>query len=98
MAGQSYGTVMVGRLKPGKQDEWLQGLAQWRKERNVPGFVNEYTLFGDDGVSVATCVVFESKEAYEKLSGDPEQDRWWRERVVPLLDGEVQWTDGHWAG
>jgi antibiotic biosynthesis monooxygenase (ABM) superfamily enzyme len=93
-----YGTVMIGKLKPGKQADWRKDLEDWKAERKVPGFVNEYTLIGDDGVTLASCVVFESKEAYMALANDPEQDRWWQNRVVPLLDGGVRWIDGNWAG
>ena len=97
----SYGTVMVGKVKPGMQQAWLDGLAEWKKERveggQVDGYRSEYTLLGDDGVSVASCVIFESKEKYMALADDPTQDTWWQEKVVPLLDGDVTWTDGTWA-
>lgn len=89
---------MIGKLKPGKQGDWTKGLEDWKSERKVPGFVNEYTLIADDGLTLASCVVFESKDAYMALANDPLQDRWWRDRVVPLLDGEVRWIDGTWAG
>jgi hypothetical protein len=88
---------MIGKLKPGKLADWRKGLEDWKSARNVPGFVNEYTLIGNDGVTLASCVVFESKEAYMDLANDPDQDHWWRTRVVPLLDGEVSWIDGTWA-
>lgn len=94
----SYGTVMIGKLGEGVSvEDWLRGLEEWKKERQVPGFHGEYTLVGDDERTLVSCVVFESKALYQQLADDPEQDRWWTEKVVPLLDGEPQWIDGHWA-
>jgi antibiotic biosynthesis monooxygenase (ABM) superfamily enzyme len=92
-----YGTVMIGKLKPGQQAEWTKSQEDWKTERNAHGHVTTHTLFGDDGVTVAMCVVFDSKDAYWAVANDPEQDRWWQQRATPLLDGDVQWTDGTWA-
>jgi hypothetical protein len=33
---------------------------------------------------------------YRALADDPAQDDWWREKVMPMLDGDPQWFDGHW--
>ena len=92
---------MLGKLKPGSFPAWKDGLTEWKRERvdagQVDGFQSEYTLYGDDGVSIASVVVFESKEKYMALADDPEQDKWWQAKVVPLLDGDVTWTDGTWA-
>ena len=94
----SYGTVMIGKLAPQATiAEWHQGLEDWKRERNADGFGAEYTLLGDDGKTIVSCVIFESEESYRRLADDPEQDTWYRERVVPLLDGEPQWIDGTWT-
>lgn len=94
----SYGTVMIARLATGVSvDDWQKGLEEWKQERNVPGFEGEYLLVGDDGRQIVSCVVFESEAAYKALADDPEQDTWWREKVMPQLDGEPTWIDGTWA-
>ncbi len=94
----SYGTVMTARLAASASlDDWQKSLEEWKRERNVPGFAAEYTLLGDDGRTIVSCVIFESKDAYLALADDPEQDTWWRERVMPLLDGDPQWVDGSWV-
>ena len=89
-----YGTVMVGRLK-GTPEEMQRVNDEWL-ELQVPGFVREETLVGDDGRSVISAVFFESREAYERLAKDPRQDEFWRTRFLPLLEGEPQWFDGTW--
>jgi hypothetical protein len=94
----SYGTIMIGKLAATATiEDWHKDLEDWKRERNVEGFVAEYTLLGDDGKTIVSCVIFESEESYRRLADDPEQDRWWRERVVPLLEGDVQWIDGRWT-
>lgn len=94
----AYGTVMIARLAAGKTvDDWQEGLEQWKAERNVDGFQSEYVLVGDDGRQLVSCVVFESEKAYRSLADDPEQDVWWREKVMPLLDGDPTWIDGTWV-
>lgn len=94
----SYGTIMIGKLASGASlDDWRKALEDWKRERDASGFEGEYTLIGDDGQTLVSCVSFQSKELYSKLADDPEQDRWYRERVTPLLDGEPRWIDGTWA-
>ena len=68
-----------------------------RRYRHRTPVRGEYTLVGDDGRTIVSCVVFESKELYFQLANDPEQDNWYRERVARLLDGDPQWIDGTWA-
>jgi hypothetical protein len=94
----SYGTIMIAKLAgTASLADWQKSLEDWKRERNVAAFQGEYTLLGDDGKTLVSCVVFESKDKYFALANDPEQDKWWRERVAPLLDGEPQWIDGTWA-
>ena len=94
----SYGTIMIGKLATGTSvSDWRKGLEDWKRERKVAGFQGEYTLIGDDGHTIVSCVTFESKDLYTKLADDPAQDKWYSERVAPLLDGEPQWIDGTWA-
>ncbi|MEZ5114936.1 MAG: hypothetical protein R2737_01600 [Candidatus Nanopelagicales bacterium] len=92
-----YGTVMIGRMRDGFEGfERLK--ADWEVERGpqVAGWVDSFALRGDDGGTVVLCTRFESKESYVALSDDPEQARWYEERIAPLLDGEPQWIDGSW--
>ena len=92
----SYGTVMVGRLADGVSvDDWMQGVKEWEEARQVAGFQGQYTLVGDDG-RLVSCVIFESKDSYQALSNDPEQDRWWTKKARPLLADEPEWIDGTW--
>ena len=38
----AYGTVMVARLADGVSvEDWMAGIAEWKQERNVPGFGGE---------------------------------------------------------
>ena len=93
----AYGTVMIARLTDGVSvDDWLAGIAEWKKARNVPGFGGEYTLVADDG-RLVSCVIFESKEQYQTLADDPEQDAWWTAKARPLLASDPEWIDGTWA-
>ncbi len=90
-----YGTVMVGRLKAAPADV-ERAVREWYEQRRVPGFLRSEALVADDGSTVVSAVWFESREHYLRLADDPDQDRWWRERMAPLLDGEPQWIDGTW--
>ena len=61
----SYGTVMIGKLAAGvTRADWQAGLEEWKKARNAKGFQGEYLLVGDDGRTIASCVVFSSREEY----------------------------------
>jgi hypothetical protein len=94
----SYGTVMIGKLAEGMTlSEWKNELEEWKRARNVPGFQNAYALVTDDGETIVTCAVFESKESYFKLADDPEQDKWYQEKIAPRLNGEPTWIDGTWS-
>jgi hypothetical protein len=93
-----YGTVMVGKLAASPEDA-EKAMDSWTSERagRVPGFVASGVLVADDG-TVVNFAQFASREDYEALAEDPEQDRWWRERFAPLLEGEPRWIDGEWFG
>jgi hypothetical protein len=93
----AYGTVMIGKLASNASpDQWQQAMADWERDRAADGFHASYTLAGDDGRTIVSCVIFESKEKYVAVADDPEQDAWYRARVAPLLDGDPQWIDGAW--
>ena len=94
----SYGTIMIGKLASSASlGDWRKGLEDWKRERNVAGFQGEYTLLADDGSTIVSCVTFESEEAYRELANDPAQDKWYQERIAPLLESEPQWIDGTWS-
>ena len=91
----AYGTIMVGRLADGATvEDWMRGIEAWQ-ERKVAGFSGEYSFLADDG-RLFSCVIFESKEQYQALADDPEQDRWWNEHARPLLAADPEWIDGTW--
>ena len=92
-----YGTAMVGKAR-GDANEVVQALMDWHAERapKIDGFVSAGVVVSPDG-RVVNYAEFESRDAYEKLGQDAEQDKWWRERMAPLLDGEPEWIDGDWA-
>lgn len=90
-----YGTVMIAkRAVPFEDIE--ESLRRWARERQVDGFRHEDVMLCDDGVTVVMAVFFDSKEAYGRLSDDPEQAQWWTDVVQPMIDGEPTWLDGHW--
>ena len=92
---ERYGTVMIGKLAVPAED--VDRLSrEWMDERPVPGFQHEDVMICDDGKTFVMAVFFESKAAYEALADDPDQDRWYTEKLAPMLDGEPQWLDGHW--
>ena len=92
-----YGTAMVARARA-DADEVVRALLDWHAERapKIDGFVAAGVVVSPDG-RVVNYAEFESREAYEKLGSDAEQDRWWRERMAPLLDGDPEWIDGDWV-
>lgn len=93
-----YGTVMIATIKPGTADQVLEVAHAWLREQapKIAGFIEEWDMIADDGVTVVSSVKFASKEAYLALADDPEQDRWWREDFRPLLTDEPRWIDGSW--
>ncbi len=93
-----YGTVMIGQLG-GPPDQAGRVLTDWLAERAplIPGFVDAGLLVTDDGSTVVNWARFVDRAAYLALAEDPEQDRWYRERLEPLLTGPPRWIDGDWA-
>ena len=92
----SYGTVMIGKVKPGSEEKVREGGRRWLAERApvVRGFEDEWVMLADDG-TVVMAVRFASKEDYAALADDPAQDAFWQEHMVPILE-DVQWVDGAW--
>ncbi len=90
-----YGTVMISRSST--PIEVMQALLnEWRTTiGDAAGFVDQRALVTDDG-RVVMCVRFRDRAAYEALADHPDQDTWWREKLAPLLEGEVTWIDGDW--
>lgn len=90
-----YGSVMIARLAVAPEVVEAS-VRSWVEERRVPGFSHEDLMLCDDGVTVVMIVMFDSEADYRALADDPSQDEWWRETVMPMLDGDPQWFDGHW--
>jgi hypothetical protein len=87
---------MIGKLKqPGSAQKLADAAKEWEK-REVDGFQASYPFASEDGTTIVSCVVFESKEKYMKLADSPGQDEWWKTVMAPLLDGDPQWIDGSW--
>ena len=92
-----YGTTMIGTLAAGVDADKVRSVIDsWEKEHHPAGFQSSHVLVGDDGRTVVNVAVFDSKETYQALADNPEQDTWWQEHYAPLLDGEPQWIDGSW--
>jgi hypothetical protein len=90
-----YGTVMIARstADPAAMREML---ATWTEAiGRDAGYVDQRVLRTDDGMIVG-CVRFRDEAAYKALADNPAQDVWWRDNMLPLLDGEPQWFDGQW--
>jgi hypothetical protein len=92
----SYGTVMVARVRPGREDDLREAGDRWVAERApvVGGFEAVWVMIADDG-SVVHAVRFASKEDYVALADDPAQDEFWQRHLAPLLE-DVRWIDGTW--
>jgi hypothetical protein len=91
----SYGTVMIARIAV-PFEEVQAAVARWVAERHVPGFQHEDILLADDGRTVVMSVFFDDEASYKALADDPVQAEWWEGLMSPMIDGEVQWIDGHW--
>jgi len=90
-----YGTIARLLVKPGKEAD-LEQLS--RDELSmIPGMVFQHVYRMDSNPQeVYLAVAFESKEAYRKNAGSPEQhERYLRYRE--LLDAEPEWHDGEIA-
>ena len=96
-----YGTVMIGRLRDPADAPRVEAMSalirEWIEERRVPGFLHQDLMVSEDGATVVAATYFDSKANYDALADDPEQDRWYTERLAPMLDGEPQWLDGYWT-
>lgn len=77
-----YGTVSRYRVRPGMMQKLLDFEAAI-KESTRKGFVAEFTLSTDEDPGICyELVIFKSKEAYQAVAEDPEQDK----RYHHLLD------------
>jgi hypothetical protein len=94
-----YGTVMIGRLANATSvEDYRKAVEDWKTHRapHVPGFLDEWVMIADDGVTVVNVVRFRSRKDYAALADDPAQSEWWAEKAAPLFDGDPQWIDGTW--
>jgi hypothetical protein len=89
-----YGTVMTATLT-GSFTALQEAAEQWVEQRRVDGFLDEEVMLAKDGRTVVVTVFFRDQAAYDALADDPDQDRWWTERMAPHLT-DVTWLDGTW--
>ena len=76
-----YGTIAHMRPKAGHEQQVLDLMEQWNRERrpHVRGAAGGYLLRPDrDPREVVLVAVFENRETYRANADDPEQDRWYR--------------------
>jgi hypothetical protein len=93
-----YGSTMIGTLASGVTgDDLRKELEAWTEAHPAPGFISGHILVGDDGTTVVNVAMFEDKDSYMKLADNPDQDKWWSERMAPKLAGEPRWIDGTWV-
>ncbi|MDP1876543.1 MAG: hypothetical protein Q8M17_03145 [Actinomycetota bacterium] len=90
-----YGTVMVGRLKV-SHEQFQEAGERWSRERHPAGYLRQDVMLCDDGVTFVMAVFFDTEESYKALADDPAQAEWYESVLMPMLDGEPQWFDGHW--
>jgi quinol monooxygenase YgiN len=91
-----YGTVAHMRPMEGHEQQVLDLMEQWNRERKpkVRGAVGGYMLRPDrDPREFVLMAVFESREAYRANADDPEQDRWYRQ-LREHLQSDPSWEDG----
>ena len=89
-----YGSVMIATLT-GSLDQVRRATVDWVEHRAAAGFLAEEVMLADDGTTVVAPVFFASKQDYERLADDPDQDAWWHEQMAPHLT-DVRWIDGTW--
>jgi len=91
-----YGTVMIGKTHA-TNEQLLALTREWAEAKgNGVGYVDQWVLRTDDG-QVVVAVRFASKQAYDKLADDPDQDTWYQEKLRPMLDDDPTWFDGEWS-
>lgn len=95
-----YGTVATIRPKRGKEQEVIQAMQQWDKERRpkVKGAITGYLYQLDKG-GMMMVAIFDTKKNYLANAESPAQDRWFR-AFRPLLSADPEWHDGKiaWPG
>ncbi|MEO6204805.1 MAG: hypothetical protein ABIO67_05415 [Mycobacteriales bacterium] len=89
---------MIGTLASGVDGDAVRAeLASWEQRNRPPGFQSSHVLVSDDGRTIVNVAIFDSKESYQALAGDPDQSQWWEQHFAPLLEGEPRWIDGPWV-
>ena len=92
-----FGTIALIKPKAGNEAALSAEFDRWWDERRpkVKGAVSS-TLYRNvsNPAELMLAVVFDSKENYEANAQDREQDRWFRESLMPLLESEPSWIDG----
>ena len=89
-----YGTVYRMQPKPGKEQEVIQMMQEWERDRapKIKGAKAGYLYKLDNGGYMGVAL-FDSKEAYQANAADPEQDKFYR-KWRELLEADPEWNDG----
>lgn len=88
-----YGSIMRGRVKPGKRSEFEALAREIAPNHHEQGLVRfEVAWEADDPDAVLAIIHFRDKDSYIRNAERPETDRDFR-RQLELLDGEPQWID-----
>jgi quinol monooxygenase YgiN len=88
-----YGTIMRGRVKEGRREEFEREFADIAPRHREQGLVSAEIAWeaGDSG-RFLEIIHFRDKESYERNAARPETDADFR-RQLELLEGEPEWID-----
>jgi quinol monooxygenase YgiN len=88
-----YGTVARTRVKPENRDGLRKVFEGQAHAAQVPGYLDGYVLFEDDGDGAWLFAVFEDRATYERNADDPAQHQRYLEYRA-LMEDEPEWHDG----
>jgi quinol monooxygenase YgiN len=88
-----YGTIMRGKIKQGRREEFERAFADIAPAHREHGLVSaEIAWESGDPDRFLEVIHFRDRESYERNSARPETDADFR-RQMELLDGEPEWID-----
>jgi heme-degrading monooxygenase HmoA len=89
-----FGTLGRMKVKPGKRDDVVAFMMD-PAGSSMPGYRGTYVLLPEEGDEAIVAVMYEDKDAYFAMVHDPRVDENFG-RLMELLEGEPEWTDGEW--
>jgi quinol monooxygenase YgiN len=88
-----YGSIMRGRLKKGRRDEFERMFAELAPVHQEHGLISaELAWEVGDPDRFLEIIHFRDRESYERNAARPETDADFR-RQMEFLDGEPEWID-----